>query len=796
MKSGKRQSAAKETMSRGAQVNVPPVCQPPLNRFEAWLRAITLAGVVAGLLTPAVYAQVTWFAFTSLKVFWLQAVVGLTLPAYIILACRRPEFRPPRSWMMLALLAQFASVALSSLFADDPHLAWWGNLDRMEGLWSLLHFGIWAIMAASVVRTWQGWRRLLHVEIVVGLVAGCVVMLQVPFPKLLGQATDVRISGLFGNPIFSAAYHSLLIFLVAFLWTKEKRLPRGLMVVYLASVATSITAMVLAGSRGAMLGFASGVAVTLLVFGFLDRQRRKAVLVGVLGLASAAALYVAFALLVAPRPELAAFWDQHQNLFHLFVLQDDSSRLDFWRLALAGIRERPLLGWGQCNFEVLFDRHYVPMEGCAPAGADNAHNIVFQTLATTGGIGLAAFLFLWGAVSAAVLRAYRRRDLERLPAAILLGLPVGHLVQLLFNPESPGTLLLCYLVFAIASWLERPTPAITPAILPQPRWRPGVLAFALVEMIGVAIVTAWTVLPAYASEMALLAVTDYRHNKPEQAWHHARQAASVPSPYLEDQLAVDLQLLLWLADSRAIDHFPAWRDLFALDRVLTQRYLSHHKSLRFRFVYARLLHAVGVATRDQSLLNEGERKLREVLQDNPKRQQLMFALGANLAERGQLDEAEQLYRKARDEEPRVGESQFQLGRFLLRYRDLAAQGASYIAEGTRGICPYFGTNLDDVSVIATAFARLGDKQGLRSLVPIAEDARPTPSPRPYWALASYLEQAGMMAERDRILRLGMKHSPEISKRAQLLLQGKVKTLAETEQQSAGPAAGQPPGLAQ
>jgi hypothetical protein len=54
----------------------------------------------------------------------------------------------------------------------------------------------------------------------------------------------------------------------------------------------------------------------------------------------------------------------------------------------------------------------------------------------------------------------------------------------------------------------------------------------------------------------------------------------------------------------------------------------------------------------------------------------------------------------------------------------------------------------------------------------------------------------MLAERDRILRLGMKHSPEIGKRAQLLLQGKVKTLAETEQQSAGAAEAQSSGLAQ
>ena len=38
------------------------------------------------------------------------------------------------------------------------------------------------------------------------------------------------------------------------------------------------------------------------------------------------------------------------------------------------------------------------------------------------------------------------------------------------------------------------------------------LAFALAEMVGVAIGATWTVLPTYASELALLAATDYRHD--------------------------------------------------------------------------------------------------------------------------------------------------------------------------------------------------------------------------------------------------------------------------------------------
>jgi O-antigen ligase len=743
--------------------------------LETCLRAITLAGVVAGLLTPAVYAQVTWFAFTSLKVFWLQAAVGLSLPAYIVLACRRREFRPPRTWMMLAILAHLGSIALSGIFSNDPHKAWWGTLDIMGGLWSLLHFAAWATMAASVARTWRDWRRFLHIEIAVGLAAGCIAILQVPFPVILGQATDVRISGLFGNPIYSAAYHSLILFLVVFSWAVGKRPARTLLALYLASAAVSIVAIVLAGSRGPMLGLACGAGATTLAFGLFGRRRRMA-FVGVLCLSGVLGIYLSFAALVAPRPGLTAFWQSHPNLAHLFILQDDSHRFDYWRLAWSGIREHPLVGWGQDNFEELFDRHFVPLEGCNQAGADNAHNIVLQALATTGIVGLVALAFLWGAVAVAILRARRRGDLHTLPATVLLGLPVAHLVQLLFNPESPGTLLLCYLLFALSAWLERPAPTVR-AI---PRWRPGLGAFALAELAGLAIVTAFTILPACASEMALLAVTDYRHNHPQESWRHARQAASVPSPYLEDQLSVDLQLLLSKTEGGSPERFPEWRELFALDRLLAERYLARHKTLRFRLTYARLLSAIGLTTNDQSLVNEGERRLREILHDHPKRQTVMFTLGGLLADRGRLDEAEQLYRRAFDEETRVGESRFRLGRFLWRYHDLASQGASHIAEGTKGECGYFGRTLDEVVVIATAFAQLGDLQGLRRLVPIAEETKPTPSARPYLAFALLLEQAQMLPERDRILRFGMEHAPELTERALPVLQGQRKTLTENK----------------
>jgi len=744
----------------------------PLDRLESWLRVLVWVGLVAGLLTPAVYAQLTWFAFTSLKVFWLQVAVGLSLPAYIVLAIRRPEFRPPKTWVLLGVAAQLGAVAITTAFAADPHKAWWGTLDQMEGLWSLLHFGAFATMASGMAKTWPDWRRLVHIEIGVGFFTGSVAILQVPFPMILGQAPDVRISGLFGNPIFSAAFHAIILFLIAWIWTMGKRPSRGLIVLYLASATVSLVAMVLAGSRGPLLGLACGAGIAILAFGLMG-GRRKAVRVVVLGLAGTLGLYLSFATLVVPRPGLAAFWERHPNLAHLFILRDNAGRFDFWRLVRSGIGDHPILGWGQENFEALFDRHYVPSEH--GSGAEHAHNLVLQTLATTGIVGLAALVFLWGAVIAAILRARRRGDLDALPAAVLVGLPVAQLVQLLFNPDSPGTLLLGYLLFAIAAWLERSVPAVKATS----RWKPGLATFVLAELGGLILVVAFTLLPAYASEMALLAVTDYRHNQPLAAFRHAKQAASVPSPYLEDQLAVDLQLLLSQAEARSLDTFPVWRDLFALNRRLADHYLARHTTVRFRLAYARMLHAVGMAMQDPALASEGERRLREILRDHPKRQIAMFALAAVLTELGQLDEAERLYRGALEEAPKIGESRFRLGRFLWKQRNLPSQGANYIVEGTHGECGFVGNSLGELALVAAAMASLGDRPGLASLVPLAETMKPTPVAQPYWSLAKLLEQAGLFAERDRILRLGTAYSPEIAEHAQPILRGQARMLADS-----------------
>jgi len=75
------------------------------------------------------------------------------------------------------------------------------------------------------------------------------------------------------------------------------------------------------------------------------------------------------------------------------------SRLLIWRDTIPVILERPLLGHGLGNFQDSF----VAYEGedlkslMEPVGVDKAHNEFLQVAATTGFVGLAAYLWIFAA---------------------------------------------------------------------------------------------------------------------------------------------------------------------------------------------------------------------------------------------------------------------------------------------------------------------------------------------------------------------------------------------------------------
>jgi len=73
------------------------------------------------------------------------------------------------------------------------------------------------------------------------------------------------------------------------------------------------------------------------------------------------------------------------------------SRLTIWKMSWQGFKEKPVFGWGQENFNLVFNKHYEPILYKQEPWFDRAHNVFFDRLTTNGIFGLLSYLGLLGA---------------------------------------------------------------------------------------------------------------------------------------------------------------------------------------------------------------------------------------------------------------------------------------------------------------------------------------------------------------------------------------------------------------
>ena len=112
----------------------------------------------------------------------------------------------------------------------------------------------------------------------------------------------------------------------------------------------------------------------------------------------------------------------------------NQGRYTLWQLALSTAKDHPLLGTGPGLFRRGFFAHAqdLPNWNYREVAA-NAHNDVLEQLATTGFLGLAAYLF-WGVWAAGHFRRLRRRDgdVRSLAGALIAGLVLSLLFSEVF----------------------------------------------------------------------------------------------------------------------------------------------------------------------------------------------------------------------------------------------------------------------------------------------------------------------------------------------------------------------------
>ncbi|WP_428102453.1 O-antigen ligase family protein [Candidatus Rariloculus sp.] len=480
--------------------------------WETWLRFGVLAGIGLVLLTPFVFSPGTIFPFVVGKAVWSRSVIEGVFALWAVLALADPAYRPPRSWVLVALAAGLAVSLLAACFGASFQRSLWSTYERMQGVVDGAHWMALAVVLVSVLRTDAAWRRLLMASAGAGTAMACLVIarhydLAVPFFGTAPEQHLPRMSGPLGNPVYLSVYllGNLMLAMglavrawltpappaasaaaakartgrrrgakrreTARAWRRRgarrretalpkrdgraaPRRPAGL--AWAVAAGLQLWGLALAGSVGGFAGLFAALAFVAVATALLARRRARRI--AALALAGLAVLAVGAGIrFVHPdRTALPAIEQPVARYVADVHLQRPGvqSRLAAWEAGLEGFAARPVLGWGPENFVAVFGR-FASGYGAVTQPHDQAHGKLVEVAATTGAAGAAAYLGLWALALLAVWRAARRMGAGDRALALGAGAALaGTLAQSQFQFDTPAGSLQGIVLLGFAAGLE------------------------------------------------------------------------------------------------------------------------------------------------------------------------------------------------------------------------------------------------------------------------------------------------------------------------------------------------------
>lgn len=383
------------------------------------------------------------FPFITSKQIPFNILIEVLFIFWLAFLIKYPSWRPPKDLISIGLLVFFGALLLSSFTGVDFNLSFWGDIERMLGVFPLLHFLAFYLIIITVFRDWRDWRNLLMVSVAAAVVE--------TFYVLFGE----RNYGTFGNTSYVSGYMIFNIYFALILFFRQKNwLLRAF---YVIGIILMFLALQNASTRGAYIGF--GLSIVLLFFMVALFSKRKVIRFGSIGLA---ALFVLAVVLVYMNADSAVV-KSSGLLRRITEINTQAAtfqtRLISWGTAWKDFPNHPVLGTGYGNFAITFDKFFDPKFYDYTRGEtyfDHAHNNLVDIATTTGAVGLITYLFVFGAVVYYLITGLRRGKVPQLEFILLVSLLAAYFIQNIVLFDSFVTYLSLMVTFGLVYWLNHP----------------------------------------------------------------------------------------------------------------------------------------------------------------------------------------------------------------------------------------------------------------------------------------------------------------------------------------------------
>lgn len=370
----------------------------------------------------------------------MRALLGLVVLATGSAILLRKRGRRSASPLDRPLIAYGVAIGIATAFSIDPWVSFFGRYNRYEGFLTLGAYLTVAALTARYLREEEKVKRWIG-----ALFAGSVLAMVYAIAQYFGREIIPNLEwggrsfSTMGNPDFLAMYLVLVQSLAMGLYLYSPRPPAGALV-WGISVGAYLT-LLMTFSRAGWLGIAfSGALIAVMGWQRIKEdpaiRRRLAILV-----VSLAVVTILFEWPGGPfaRPGVRIT----TRILSTGEVETSgvSERLWIWYNTLLVIAKRPLIGWGPDTLSYVFpyrpqERYLEFVRRWGRFGiVDRAHNDFLHVAASTGLIGLAAYLWILARFFGIVLQAVRRSPWSEFHPLLIgaVGGAAGYLATLQFH---------------------------------------------------------------------------------------------------------------------------------------------------------------------------------------------------------------------------------------------------------------------------------------------------------------------------------------------------------------------------
>lgn len=350
-----------------------------------------------------------FFPFITSKTAVFLAATEIMFVAFLFLSWMDKKYRLHINSVVVLAGAYLLILTVASLFGNDFYRSFWSNNERSDGILLLIHLFLFILVLTSRFRSIKEWLVVFDIFLAASLCVSLVALDQYfGGNHFIASSNGARLASTIGNAGYVGGYMVFGVFLSLFMFFKRNN--NWLKAYYAFIFLLELFIAVQTQTRGAYLALAMGLGVSFAYFTlFYYNDKRLKILfatvltisvVGVLGLFVFKDSSFVKSNSILSRVSSISLTDATAN-----------NRLTTWKMGWDGLKERPLLGYGQENFYQVFDKYYTTKN--SEQWFDRCHNMICDRAVTGGILGLIGYLALllvpfWG-----IWRYYRKEYLEK-----------------------------------------------------------------------------------------------------------------------------------------------------------------------------------------------------------------------------------------------------------------------------------------------------------------------------------------------------------------------------------------------